>query len=233
MSNIILFKNFDVSKISYDALSKNARGGNRSYLKYNGVPKLILQTPVVYAPFGLSKFEEEGKNKYSIDISFRGMDEDPKIKLYHDKMAAFDNELIAEGVKNSKDWFGKKLTQDTIENFYKSIVKPSKEPTKYAPTQKFKIENNRDGSPAVEVYNAKKERMDIQDIPKGAQLSAIIEARQVWFMNKNSYGVSWRLVQLMLQKSDKLSGYSFLEDSDNDDSEAEYEEESEEEEVPL
>ena len=49
----------------------------------------------------------------------------------------------------------------------------------------------------------------------------LIECSSIWFVNKQ-FGVSWRLVQVELHKPDKISGFSFMEDSDND--EEEYEE---------
>ena len=140
-NNIVLPKNFDANEITFDVVKKNAMGGNVVYFKYEGHPKIIMQTPVVSVPFGLSTYTDDktGAVKYSLDISFRGMDEDPKIQDFHDKMNDFDNFLIDTAVANSKEWFGKKQSKEVIENFYRPLVKPSKDPSKYAPTMKFKI----------------------------------------------------------------------------------------------
>ena len=43
------------------------------------------------------------------------------------------------------------------------------------------------------------------------------------------YGISWRLVQVKLHKSEKINGFSFLEDSDEEDEAETNEEENEEE----
>ena len=231
--NIILAKNFDNQNVSYEPVKKNALGGNVVYLKYNGSPKLVLQTPILAAPFGLSTFTDDksGQVKYSLDISFRGMEDDPKVKEFHDKMLEFDDALISEGVKNSKDWFGKKMSKEVVENFYRPLVKPSKDPSKYAPTMKFKILTNRDGSIAVDAYNHQKEKVLIEEaLVPGGKVQGILECNSVWFVNKSMFGVSWRLVQLKIQKSDKIIGCSFLEDSDEDENEEEYEEEAVEEE---
>ena len=226
--NIMLAKNLDVPSISFEPVKKNALGGNVVYLKYAGATKMVIQTPVVSAPFGLSTFTDDktGAVKYSLDMSFRGMEDDPKVKQLHDKMLELDAALIDEGVKNSKDWFGKKVSKEVVENFYRPLVKPAKDPSKYAPTMKFKIMTNRNGSVAVDAYNHQKESVDLTEVlMPGSRIQAIIECSSVWFVNKSMFGVSWRLVQVKVQKSDKIAGFSFVEDSD---AEEEYEEETEE-----
>ena len=227
-NNILLAKNLNTDSITFEPVRKNALGGNVVYLKYDGNPRLVLQTPIVSAPFGLSTYTDEktGAVKYSLDMSFRGMEMDAKIKDLHDKMNQIDEMLIAEGVKNSKDWFGKKLSKEVVENFYRPLVKPSKDPEKYAPTMKFKIMSQRDGSIALDAYNHEKKKVDIMEgLVAGSKVQCLLECNSIWFVGKNMYGISWKLVQVKITKSDKISGFSFLEDSDN---EEENEQENEE-----
>lgn len=223
-------KHIDASKITYDEVKKNSLGGNIVYIKYDDKPKLTIQTEEVSAPFGLSTYTDDktGNVKYSLDISFRGMDENPKVKLFHDKMAAIDEALLDEGVKHSKEWFGKKMTKEVVENFYRPLVKPSKDPSKYAPTMKIKIQTDRNGEIACECYDHQRRRVDITEaLQPGCKVQALLEANSVWFVGKNMFGISWRLIQLKIQKSDKIAGFAFMEDSDDDGDgdEVEYEEE--------
>lgn len=232
-NTIVLPKNFDVNELTFDVVKKNAMGGNVVYFKYEGHPKVIMQTPVVAAPFGLSTYTDDktGAVKYSLDISFRGMEEDPKVQMFHDKMADFDNFLMNTAVTNSKDWFGKKQSKEVVENFYRPLVKPSKDPSKYAPTMKFKIMTKRDGTIDVDTFDAHRNKVNLQDVlAPGVKLQAIIEAGSVWFVNKTMFGISWKLVQVKVLPSDKIAGFSFQEESDNeeeDDGEAEEEYEEE------
>jgi len=236
MTNAIVFpKNFDINELAFDSVKKNAMGGNVVYLKYEGHPKIIMQTPVVAAPFGLSTYTDDktGAVKYSLDISFRGMEEDPKVQLFHDKMSDFDNYLMDTAVSNSKEWFGKKQSKEVVENFYRPLVKPSKDPSKYAPTMKFKIMTKRDGTIDVDTYDSSRNKVSLQDVlAPGVKLQAIIEVGSVWFVNKTMFGISWKLVQVKVLPSDKIAGFSFQEDSDaEEEEEAGEEEEYEEEEV--
>jgi hypothetical protein len=218
-NTIVLPKNFDANEITFDSVKKNAMGGNVVYFKYENHPKVIMQTPSLAAPFGLGTYTDDktGAVKYSIDISFRGMEEDPKIQQFHDKMNDLDNFLMNAAVANSKEWFGKKQSKEVIENFYRPLVKPSKDPTKYAPTMKFKIMTKRDGSIDVDAFDSNRIRVNLQDVlSSGAKLQAIIEAGSVWFVNKTMFGISWKLVQVKILPSDKIAGFSFQEDSDNE-----------------
>ena len=233
-NTIVLPKNFDANELTFDSVKKNAMGGNVVYFKYEGHPKVIMQTPVVAAPFGLSTYTDDktGAVKYSLDISFRGMEEDPKVQMFHDKMSDFDNFLMNTAVSNSKEWFGKKQSKEVVENFYRPLVKPSKDPSKYAPTMKFKIMTKRDGTIDVDTFDANRNKVNLQDVlAPGVKLQAIIEAGSVWFVNKTMFGISWKLVQVKVLPSDKIAGFSFQEESDNEeetegDAEEEYEEEA-------
>ena len=233
-NTIVLPKNFDTNELTFDVVKRNAMGGNVVYFKYENHPKLIMQTPVVAAPFGLSTYTDDktGAVKYSLDISFRGMEEDPKVQLFHDKMSEFDNFLMNAAVSNSKEWFGKKQSKEVVENFYRPLVKPSKDPSKYAPTMKFKIMTKRDGTIDVDTYDSNRNKVNLQDVlAPGAKLQAIIEAGSVWFVNKTMFGISWKLVQVKVLPSDKITSFSFQEDSDNEEEEVEAEGEEEYEEA--
>ena len=232
-NSMLLAKNIDTTKLTYDSVKKNSSGGNIVYVKHDDKPKMTIQTCEVAAPFGLSTYTDDKTNtiRYSLDISFRGMDEDPKIKGFYDKMIELDEALLSEGVSRSKEWFGAKKSREVVENFYRPLVKPSKIPEKYAPTMKFKIQNDRNGNPSVECYDGSRKKVDITEaLVPGSKVTAILECNSVWFVGKNMFGVSWRLLQLKISKSDKISGFSFMEDSDNEEEteegeEVEYEEE--------
>lgn len=230
--NIVLAKNIDADKLTYDEVKKNAQGGNIVYTKYDGAPKFTVQTCELYVPFGLSTYTDDktGAVKYSLDISFRGMDDDPKIMQFHNKMQELDEAIIKKGVEKSKEWFGKKLTREVIENFYRPLVKPAKDPEKYAPTMKLKIRTNRSGGIDCDCYDQDRKKVDILEaVVPGSKVTAIMESTSVWFVGKNMFGISWNIVQLKVQKSDKIAGFSFVEEDDPDEAEdVEYEEVEEE-----
>jgi len=224
-TKIVQPKNLDISEITFDAVKKTQMGGNIVYFKHEGNQRLVLQTPVLNAPFGLSTYTDDktGVTKYSLDVSFRGMDEDPKIQQFFKKMQGLDTFTMDTAVANSKDWFGKKQSKEVIENFYRPLVKPSKDPTKYAPTMKMKIQTKRNGDIDLTAFDSEQNELNITDaLSPGCKVKAIVEASSVWFVNKTMFGITWKLVQLQVMPSDKISGFSFQED---DEEEEEYEEE--------
>lgn len=226
MSNsIILAKNFDVSNIGLEEVQKNSLGGKVVYINYNGEKKITLQTPMMYAPFGLSSFTPDDNSvKYSIDLSFRNMDTDPKIGQMHRAMVELDEKIITVAVENSTKWFGKKMKREVIEELYRPVVKPAKDPSKYAPTIKTKLQNNNKGVPQAEIYDHTGKSVSLDSIVGGSRLQVIMECASIWFVNKQ-FGVSWKTVMVKMGKEEKISGIkSFVVDSDVEDEEEEEEE---------
>lgn len=232
MAQIIKYSVFDPINISCDQVTKNKAGGNIVYLKYFDQKKMNIQTPYMVSPFGLSTFNDEstGVVKYSVDMSFKGMNEDPKVKEFHDKMCQFDNYMIEKAVENSKEWFGKKYNKEVVSELYRPLVKEAKDPSKYAPTIKYKIRSNADKL-NVEAWDEKKNSFDMNLFAPGCKARAIIEVSSIWFVNKQ-FGCTFTLLQCQVSKPEKIQGFSFQPDSDEEeeeeDEEIEYESEEEE-----
>ena len=217
MASVNNSKMFDVNGLSFSDPVKNKMGGNMIYLKYNG-GKCVLQTPLMSAPFGMSTFvdEKSGIAKYSIDVSYRGYENNEKINEFKECMHKIDDFLIDTACKKSKIWFGKEQIRDVIEALYRPLVKPSKDPEKYAPTTKIKVQE-RDGDFQVKAYDYNtKEPFNIMNIGKGAKVQMIIECSPVWFVGKTQFGISWKLVQVRVQQPESLQNLNFVEDSDDD-----------------
>ena len=85
-------------------------------------------------PFGLNVYDKGEYPKYSVELSFRGMDEDKNLSMFHDNLKAFDEELVDQGVKNSMSWFKKKTAKrDVIAAMFNPQVK--------VPTDKELVKN--------------------------------------------------------------------------------------------
>jgi len=209
-------KKFDVNKLSVNKVI-SACFINSYKINYDDHNKLIMQTPAVSAPFGLNTYYTDGKMgpvKYSMDISFRGMELDPKIRIFHDKMIEIDNFLIDTAVTNSEEWFGKKHSKEVIKTFYHPLVRPSKDPTKYAPSMRFKI-MTRNGIIDVDTCKTFRKRNLHNILKSGSRVQATIEIGDVWFVNKTNFGIIPKLIILNVLPSS--NNFSFLEDSDDED----------------
>merc|ERR1712216_39921 len=125
------------------------------------------------APFGLSCFEDDGGNKrYSFDLSFRGMEEDEAVQVFHEKLKELDRHVIAT-IQERREEFFSGFSDEVIEAVFKSCVKPSE---KYSDNLKVKVMSF-DGELANDIgfYNEKRERIALSDVPKGARVRAILE----------------------------------------------------------
>ena len=216
MAQIILPKYFDASKIQCEPVAKNKAGGNIVYLKYPDVKKMMIQTPYMVAPFGLSVFTDESTNssKYTMDLSFRDINSDQKIKVFHDSISQLDEMMIKKAVENSKEWFGKKMSKEVVSELYRPLIKESKDPSKYAATIKYKIRTNGD-SFNVEAFDEDRNKFDLDDFMAGSKARCIIELSSIWFVNKQ-FGCTFTLVQCQVSKPDKIQGFSFQAESDEE-----------------
>lgn len=139
---------------------------------------------------------------------------------------------IDECAKNmamtSDKWFGKKLSAELVNEFYKSSEKFPKD-KKWDPTIKVKLPlDSRTGKPQFVIYDENKTEIKIVDdygnvdlsaIPRGSEMVCLIQPTGVWFVGKTQFGVGYKLLQAKVFKTNKLSGYSIV------DSDAEAEEE--------
>jgi len=211
----MMYKSFDASKLSVGELNKNRAGGNQVGLLYNGCKKnIMLQTPVVSVPFGLSEYiPDNGSDpKYSVDVSFKGNDENPKIADFMRIIGEIDAHMVSVGVHNSIAWFGKTLSREVVDELYRPLIKQSKQPEKYAPTMKCKIRSLL----KLDAFTKERQPFDINTLQAGSTIKMIIEFSPVWFVNKQ-FGVTLNILQLEMNTLPlgKLNGFSFIEDDDD------------------
>lgn len=229
MAQIIKYNHFQASNIKCEPVTKNKAGGNVVYLKYND-SKIVLQTPIMVAPFGLSIYNDEasGVSKYSLDLSFRDKDQDPKISKYFDVITELDTFMVQKGVENSKEWFGKKMSKEVVEELYRPLIKESKDPSKYASTIKYKIRSSGDRL-NIEAFDEHKNKFNMDNFVSGCKARTIIELTSIWFVNKQ-FGCTFNVVQLQATKPEKIAGWAFQAESDEEDENEETDEEEEDEE---
>lgn len=198
-------------------------GGKQAYLNYDGRP-LVMQIGSLPTPFGLSVYDKTTPVKYSVDLNMRGYDDptnSPKVAAIYTALAALDEYMIEQGVKNSRAWFKADLTRDVVKAFYTPTVRFARDAEgnlkPYPPTLKIQL-RQRDGKFETQVYDDKKRPMT--DIPmedilvKGAQLTVLIQCTGVWFAG-SKYGLSWKAIQIRADKlPETIRGFAFLDDGD-------------------
>ena len=234
------------SNITFSDVKVNAKGGKKIFVSYNGAP-ILVQLPKMSAPYGVnrSKYGEptniSGPPKCS--VSFGNMDENPELKDLHNKLSTIEELVKKEAQKNSNEWFKKKkMSMDTINEFYKSSIKQSKdketnEPNgKYPDTFDFKIiEYN--GQVNTTFFSSEKDSKTKRPVEldgeaysahralKGSQVKLILKLNSVWIVDKK-FGCTWEADSMIVYPNKSLGdSYAFIDESD-DEEEPQNEEES-------
>ena len=215
-SNIVNSSNFDSKNLNVTAPKQLPSGAKQAYMNYNG-QKLVIQTALeMSVPFGLNVADKFGPPEYSVELSFRGHEQNPEIKKFMDVISQMDDRLLDEGVKNSKTWFKSDLSRDVVKAFYTPSLKYSKDKEgnllSYPPNIKLKLRKV-NGEFETKFYDIKGN--PYKDIPmedllvKGVQVTAIIECAGVWFAG-SKFGLTWRAKQIAIHKlPEKLMDFAF------------------------
>ena len=217
-------REFDISKMDYSEPKQLSNGGKAVYLNYDS-KQLVVQTPLMSCPFGLNLYDGGDYPKYSVDVSFRDMDNNDKLREFYDMMEAIDEQMVEDAVKNSMAWFKKrKQSKEVVKALYSPLVKLSRdretgEPDgKYPPTFRVKLPY-RDGNFTFEAFDDKKEKIPSADVEKwlgkGAQVRCLIRCTGLWFAG-GKFGTTWRAEQVKINPPKGLAGYSFVDDSDDE-----------------
>ena len=223
MAQTILLPNeFESQNVNFMTPRQNKLGGQSVLLNYKDGDKtspFILQTCRVRLPFGVDQNKmDSGGLKYNVSFSLANEATDnEQLKLFTQNIREIDD-LAKKFPQDNDSWFNKKLKPDIVEEFYKSAEKFPKDP-KWASTLKVKLPFDRKGVPQFVLYDQDKKPIEIVDengelnldcIPKGSEAVFLIQPTGVWFMGKTQYGVSYKVVQGKIFKSNKLSGFSIV-----------------------
>lgn len=221
MSNLCLYSAFDPTTIHLGPATKNGKGAPTVPVHAQGGQKrIVLQTPAILAPFGLSAYAQNPNElpNYTIDVSFKHADSDPKVAQFLALMRKLDETVLAAAKARYKEWDIKK---DFVEAYFKPLVTDNKinktTGAIYPPQMKTKVPL-RDGNVNIAVYDENQKPVSPDYITKGSTVSLIIELCNVWFMGKTQFGVNWRVLQVQVKDRPEVQGgYGFLDDGATND----------------
>lgn len=225
-SNVILHSAFNPESLYYPpTVTFNKSGGKSVPITYGpSNQKLTLQTPTMQTPFGISKYvDKSGKASWSLDLSFKDMDRDPKLLAFYNNMLRMDEITLDKTVENSKAWMDKEMPKMIVSEFYARCVKPESKSKKtdavYPPSLKIKLPPvpTPDAVPEVKVYNEQRQEVPVEYVTSHSAVKAIIELKSIYFIGKSSFGVTWRLQQVqVISRPQKLQGFAFKNEDGED-----------------
>ena len=120
--SLVKGKNINSSEISFSTPKTLDNGAKLVYVNYKG-GRFNIQTPWMTMPWKMGVFTDGEYPKYSIDMSFKGMESDPELQEFHDKFQALEAKIIEGGVENSLPWFKKKsASKEVVEAIFNPII---------------------------------------------------------------------------------------------------------------
>jgi len=218
--NVHTSTDYPVEKIQYGKNKPNANGGfNIEICVGDTTNETLLQTPRMKAPFGVST-NKNNLFKKEIDISFQGADTNQAVATFRKIIDQVDANAIDYAFNNSKTFFKKELSRETIKECYCSGIKLSKK-EQYSDTFKMKLlflkpnleKGIPDGKYLTTFWNHKGVEQDSTYIDKGDTVSCLIKPQMLWVANR-TFGITWVCTQVRVTKQVKVSGYAFKQTED-------------------
>jgi hypothetical protein len=190
--------------------------GKKAFINYNGERFNLQSAREMKNPFGISVYKAEGggQDKYSMNLSFNGYQQAGEVKSFYNALTGLDEEVIDQAVKNSKAWFGKEKSREVLQEFYTPSIKFGKDTTKdYPPTMKLNLKRT-GGTFETKIYDVSGKRITgipVEEIlAKGSQVTALIEASDVWIAGTGKFNIRWNATALVVHKmADKGAEFAF------------------------
>lgn len=220
----------DVNNFSYSEPRTNPKIGSKMIgVLYNdptkGLVKPLIQTPQLVSLFGISSNSFDDAVKKTFTVSFKGMDEDPKVMGCFNFYSAVDRSMINYVSKNDQKLFKKKCSVDVINDKHSTLVRYAKDKetgeinTKYPPTINFKIPCKTDtGEITTLVFDHKKQPIEnIEEVlsTKGLYVKLLVEPTVFW-VSGGKFGMSWTARQILVGKRSVIKGFAFKPESDDE-----------------
>lgn len=168
--------------------------------------KVVVQTPALRAPFGVSDYQ--GKLSLSLSCS--------RDTETEETLRALDRAVIQLVVENYPAWFRTSIDEATARSFFLSNLKDDAR-GRYAPTWRLPIPMYGQKC-QMDVFDASRDEIQVKDIAKGNSAIVIVELVGLWFVDKK-FGIKWKPVQaMMVARAEEAAGghVGFVDDDDDD-----------------
>lgn len=180
-------------------------------IDYKNEP-LYLQTPrLIITKSGLETIESKNNNLECIPVN--------NDFSFYDSLLNLDELNVKRTFENNKEWFGKEIPLEVIDNMYKRNNKPVKKDSK--PQFGFKVPLIKD-KVQCQIYDQKKNTIDLRTIKEGSECICILHVKGLKFLKQHYYlDLYISQIKIFIEGDTKyniLENYSF---NDKDEEEGE------------
>lgn len=205
---LLNYRNLIFEKLEYYNPHKTPKGSLVSTSGYrlskNQSVSVFIETDKLKTTSGIIKVD----GKFYIEFEL-----DTESELY-DFFMRFDDKNITAFHFNSRSWFGKQIPYDVAEEYYKSPIRLVR--GKKNPVIRVKIPTHR-GRILAEIFNNRKEQIDINKVSEGDNTISILEFVGLRFL-KQQVIPEWELCKLKDLKDTSTyqipQGYLFSDGTD-------------------
>lgn len=206
-----MFKDFDVEGLVYGDPRKTSNGGTMvpfTYAVRAGMNELTIQTERMRGPFGVSRYQRDNSKTAQLSLQLSIDEKDTDFLRF---IQALDKAHIKAGVNNVAKWFSRPMLPHAVEVLYKKTPVEAKDPSKYRPTIRFKI--NKD----TQFWDENKQPLDIDDIKPGSEFIVLARTSMLWFTG-GQFAPSMTLLQAKVfpPEMTRVEGYAIQDDGDDD-----------------
>ena len=227
----ILPSTFDVSKLSFSEPKVNDLGGKSVWVNYEGRP-FTVETTLMPMPFDINMYDDPKiGRKYSLDVSFRDVESNPKVKALMDMLHTLDERIIQEASTQSFAWFKvKNQNPEVCKALYNPMLKYARDKVtgdinpQYKPTMSIKLPMQRDKKAfAFKLFDKSRAPIDVtiengfdieSTFTRGSSVRCIMQCKGLWFVNGN-FGCTWNAREIKLIPGSSPTACSFADDEDD------------------
>jgi hypothetical protein len=216
----------------YTKPKANASGGKSiGVLNAKSNKGLYLSTPLMLT-WGVNEYTDEKSGRKTYDMTLQFPKEEynsENQEKFLANMKSFESKLKADAIDNSKEWMNKqKLSAEVLDALWTPMLKYPKNQESgefdytRPPTLRLKLPLW-EGDWKVELYDMEQKALFPNDnglfppdlIGKATNVATIIQCGGIWIAN-GKLGVTWKLVQAVVQPKQSMRGKCFINLSVND-----------------
>lgn len=170
----------------------------------NGTPtKLVVQTPKMFAPFGVKEWEGQADrpSKWDLVLSFKGTS--PMMAEFEKLLKKIDDANVTHVYENQETFFGEKgKSRDIIADRYSPLFNTTN--VKYEPklTTRLDVRNTRYTG---QIFDSEARPQELGFVTPMCYVQALIEFGPLWLVDKR-FGQTVRSIQMMVHKQEQICG---------------------------
>jgi len=129
--------------------------------------------------------------------------------------STIDGELLTQAKTSKVEWFGKELSDETIQTAFQESVTDGVIGASLASVK---------GQVVTVAFDTQKNSVELQDVKAGTTVDALLELSGLWFLKK-SFGPVWRVLQVRVRGATRpvvKTEYAFMDEPADEEDPTDY-----------